>query len=743
MPKFTFIIWFLASFIMSIAQPVNADSSTMPLSQYMLNDEAMMLRHTDGEYSISIPISDRIVPQSATLNLVLTNSNVLKGNRSQVAVYVNDYVIGQIRLDPVNHYTQAKLQIEPEYLKHGYNKITFKAAQHYTDSHCEDWSAPELWTQIDASKSTFTLNYQRAPITEKLSALDQLINDRVGRYALTILRGEDMAVTDQYLYWGALISQAVKLRLQYVPLQLEEKTLTPYGDNAEHFAIPPSALTNDAILVGTKAQLAKLIPAALSEAIQGPYLGIFAQDHDKTRFILLISGLNDEQVSAAAQSFALLKGLLPDEQQSVLQPPRLPSEPTLLAPQTIVAGHSYQFAQLNYQDHLSDQHSAVLELNLPADFYATEESMVTLNLDLAYGAAMRQDSVINLELNDIFVHAIHLKESNGAYYRNYQITLPLRSFRPGPNRLEFNAELTPSEFGECTYVQRNNLIVAIYPQSTISFPDAGHVAQLPDLKLFANTGFPLVNHASAAHTVFKLLDTSSDSIAAAWQLIATLAYQQKTPILDIHITQGDISAADNVALIGKASGLDRLGDILDAAPVKLKQPHVFPYPYKERQTASEQSWLAWLGGVLFEEQPKPEPVTIDRANVTLSQTGGLGEQFLLMSYPHPAGRGVVLALLSNDTNNLNGGLNLLLSPVLWSQMQGNVFIWDAHKRFQWQQAGDTITLTDDSLRLELIMHFSAHPWQWLALVGLLLLVTAWVTHKLLIQYQRSKHRADV
>ncbi len=733
-----FYILCLFGLILATAQPAYADSSTTPISRYMLSDEAMMLRNANGEYSISIPISDRIVPQSATLNLILTNSNVLKGNRSQVSVYVNDYVVGQIRLDPINNYTQAKLQIEPEYLKRGYNKITFKAAQHYTDSHCEDWSAPELWTQIDASKSTFTLNYQHAPVTEKLSALDELINDRVGQYALTILRG-DTAVTDQYLYWGALISQAVKLRLKYVPLQLEEKALAPYGDKAGHFAIAPSALTSDAILVGTKAQIAKLIPAAIRDAIQGPYLGIFAQDHDKTHFVLLISGMNDEQVSAAAQSFALMKGLFPDEQQSVLQPPRLPTEPSLSAPQTIVAGYFYQFAQLNYQDHLADQRSALLELNLPADFYATEESMVTLNLDLAYGAAMRQDSVINLELNDTFVHAIHLKETDGAHYRNYQITLPLRSFRAGLNRLKFNAVLTPSESGECTFVQRNNLIAVIYPESTISFPDAGHVAQLPDLKLFASNGFPLVDHASAEHTVFKLLDTSSDSIAATWQLIATMAYQQKAPILDIHITQGDIPAADHVALIGKASGLGHVGNMLDAAPVKLGQTHVFPYAYKERQTASEQSFLEWLGGVLFGDQPAPEPVAIDKANVALSQTGGLGEKFLLMSYPNPEGRGVILALLSNDTNNLNGGLNLLLSPALWNQVQGNVFIWDGQKRFQWQQEGDTITLGDGNLRLRLTMHFSAHPWQWLAILALLLLVTAWVTHKLLIKYQRSEH----
>ncbi|MGZ5000971.1 MAG: cellulose biosynthesis cyclic di-GMP-binding regulatory protein BcsB, partial [Methylomonas sp.] len=260
-------------------------TTSQPLSEYMVSNEPLMLRHSSGEYSISIPISDRVKPESATMDLALTNSNVLKGNRSQMSVYVNDYLVGQIKLDPVNNNTKARIQVDREYLKNGYNKVTFKAAQHYTDNQCEDWSAPELWTNIDTVKSTFTLNYEAAEVTEKLSTLDELINDRLGRYPLSILRG-DAAVSDHYLYWGALISQAVKLRLKYVPMQLEEKPATVFGENAGRFAIDPKSLSNDAVLIGTRAQIAKLIPASVGDAIQGPYLGIFRQEHDKTHFLL-------------------------------------------------------------------------------------------------------------------------------------------------------------------------------------------------------------------------------------------------------------------------------------------------------------------------------------------------------------------------------------------------------------------------------------------------------------------------
>lgn len=731
------LIWSLG-LIFSQTLLAAVDSTTVPISQYMVSNEPLMLRHSNGEYSISIPISDRVKPESAVMELVLTNSNQLKGNRSQMSIYVNDYLVGQIKLDPINNNTKAKLQIDREYLKNGYNKVTFKAAQHYTDYHCENWSAPELWTNIDTVKSTFTLNYEAAPVTEKLSALDELINDRLGRYPLSILRG-DAAVSDHYLYWGALISQAVKMRLKYVPLQLEEKPATVFGENAGRFAIDPMSLANDAVLVGTKAQIAKLIPAGVGDAIQGPYLGIFRQEHDKTHFILVVSGNNDDQVSAAAQALALLNARFPDQAQSVFQAPPLPKENDLLQPGAIVPGNSYQFSQLDYQNNWQDGGEAKLELHLPADIYGTEEKMVTLNLDLAYGAAMRSDSVVNIDLNGVFIHAIHLKESEGAHYQNYQIQLPLRNFQAGLNTLRFKAILTPSVSGECQFDQRNNLIVTIYPDSTIGFPDTGHAAELPDLKLFATTGFPLARNGSAGGTVFKLLDTSSDSIASAWHLIAALAAQQRVPLIDVKLTQGDIPAADNVVLIGQLAGLSQAGAVAEAAPVKLGQDNRFPYTFKERQVAAEQSILEWLDENLFGGDVKPKAAEITKANVAVTQSGGLGEEFLLMSYPNPEGKGVVLALLSGKDSSLYQGLNLLESSALWSQLRGNVFVWDKLKHFHWQQEGDTITVGDGNLQLTLVMHFSRHPWQWLLIVALFLLALAWVTHVLLNKYQRTEH----
>lgn len=737
------LVFFLTSNVV-IGQTEKTLIKSWPLSHFMTSNEQIVIRNASGTYELNFPVSDRIKPISAVLDLTLTNSNVLKNNRSQVVIYVNDYLIGQIKLDPINNTTKVIYQIAPEYIIQGYNKITFKAAQHYTDSECEDWSAPELWTQFDAVKSSLTLNYQNLPIAEKLSKLNSLINDRLEHYSLTIIRG-DKAVSDDYLYWGSIIAQGVKLRLKYVPLKLEESymesTVSVEGNTGiGQFKIDMDQLNNDAVIVGNKDQIKQLLPDHVAQAIEGPYLGLFQQHPNTHQFILVISGQTDDEVKSAVQSFALLNASFPDAQQTVINALNFPVAEPLLPDKSIIPGNTYTFSSLDFYNQFMDIQSseARLEFRLPADLYSTEETLVKLNLNLAYGAAMRKDSVINISLNNGFVHAIQLKEESGAHYRNYQISVPLRNFKPGLNTLTFKSVLTPSEYGECAFVQRENLLANVYEDSTLSFPETGRVANLPDLKLLERTGFPLLNNASGDNTVFKMLDTSSDSIASAWYLIAQLVSYQGTPVFDLNITQSDNYDKKNIALIGKISAKN-IPPILDGAPVKLGKTNLFPYRFKERQLAQNESLIERFERVLFDNNMINKPVATERENVVISQTAGLGNSFLMMSYLSQKRDGVVLALLSEGSTELYSGLTELFSTGLWSQVQGNIFVWDKNGKFHWERQGESIMSGDDSLKMTWIMHFSKYPWQWLGLIFSILLFTAWLIHKFLSRYKKATH----
>jgi hypothetical protein len=720
-------------------------TKSWPLNHFMIENKPVMLKSVNGNYDFSFPISERVNPLSAELNLAITNSNLLHENRAQLVVYINNYIVGQIKLNPINNEKQAKFVIDKEYLRPGYNQISLKVAQHYTDIQCEDWSAPELWTTVNSEKSTLTLNYENRPINAKLSELSSLINDRLDNYSLSILRADE-AISDDYLYWGAMVAQGIQLRLKYVPMKLDEMLVTPdhvkedSAKNSGRFNLNPEQLKHDAILLGTKAQLEQLIPVEISQAITGAYLGIFQQDYDKEHFILVISGNNNQEVKTAVQTFALLTAPFPDAQQTVVDKILFPDNSAIYTHQSILPDHSYQFMQLGFDNKVMDavNSEARLDFRIPADLYGTEDMLVKVNLNLAYGAGMRKDSVINISLNGLFNHAIQLKEPEGAHYRNYQIAIPLRSFNAGLNILKFSTVLTPSEYGKCTYVQRDNLLVSIYEDSTITFPDVGRGASLPDLQLLERTSFPLIKNGSAGETVFKVLDKSSDSITATWQLIAKLAAYFETPAFDLNITQGVISPNKNVVLIGKLSNENQ--SILEGSPIKLGVLSQFPYQFKEQQQKQDEPFLKWLDRVVMGSNPQPLSTAVKVENVLIDQTAGLGQKFLMMSYPSPSDQGkVVLALLSERGNSLYSGMNTLFSPQLWSQLKGNIFIWDNQEKFYWQQEGDTFLTGHGNIRLTMIMYFSMHPWHWLALILSMLVLIAWLIHKLLAKHKKQTH----
>lgn len=720
---------------------VQSLTQTWPLSHFMLEDKQIVLESVDGAYSFSFPISERQNPLSAELNIALTNSNLLHERRAQFVVYVNDFVIGQIKLNPVNNAVQTKFTIAKEYLRQGYNHVTLKVAQHYTETQCEDWSAPELWTNINAEKSTLTFNYENIAITEKLSAIDALINEKLGKYALSILRPSE-AITDDYLYWGAMATQGVQLRLKYAPMQLKEQLVTPYQGTGR-FNLDPAQLKNDVILLGTKAQLQPLVSADIDAAITGAYLGIFQQDQDKEHFVLVISGNNNEEVKKAVQSFALLNAQFPDTQQTVIHKALFSKAVMLNPPKAIIPNSTYSLSQFGFKyTPLNAANSEVsLNIRMPPDLYGTEENIVELNLNFAYGAGMRKDSVINVYLNGLFNQAILLKETEGAYFRNYHITMPLREFSAGLNKITFSTVLTPSEYGQCAYVQRDNLLVSIYEDSTITFPDVGRGTSLPDLQLLSKTSFPFIINGFADGTVFKVLDNSSESIAATWHLIAKLANNFETPVYDINITQGDIATNKHAVLIGHVSAAN--ASVLAGSPVKLGALSQYPYRFKEEQIQPAESFFNWVDRSVLEENPLPMTTTVKPNSILVEQTGGLGERFLMVSYPSPTAKDhLVLALVSEENHSLYTGMNTLFTSSLWSQLEGNIFSWDKQEKFYSQQEGDTFLTEPGISRHKMEQFFSKHPWQWLLLIVSTLLIIAWFIH-LFLSRRKKLYNPDV
>ncbi len=715
------------------------------LSKFLPWQQSIALRNVKATYDVFFPLPDRYRVSGANLHLELTNSNVLIGSRSQLIVQLNQSVIGQIKLDPDNPRTFADIVLPLDKLIPGYNQIRFIAAQHYTDDQCEVPDAPELWTDIDPVKSNLQLDYTLRSKMPALAAIPFYIDEKLPEYQFNMVHPKTEYGAED-LAWGALIAQGVALRLRHVPMDIN-----PVVASAANLQAVSRRLTltqtsddqRDTILVGKFSDIKTHLSSEIAARITGPYLGIFPLDSQSTHYLLIVSGSSDEDVSLAAEAFASINYPLPDSADTVIKnfdrPPVKAYQMTgLIQPDTV-----YSFKQLGYRTtsmREGGDKSVQIKVTMPADLYAREDAEVAMQLHLAYGAAMRRDSTINISLNGIFQQAIHLRQVGGAHFRDYRIVLPLRLFKPGQNTLEFHPVLTPLETGECLYRQHSNLVVSLFDDSLLSFPPADHFARLPDLELLGLTGFPFLRVPDGSELGIQTLDKSSASVLSTWQISAKLAQIGGLPLSNATLSFQPIKQDLNLILIGDSQELNPA--LMVGAPLQLGSENQFPYPLQPVthpvETPFWENWVARLSG-------KPEinqPAEFEYKNILGKQSGGLGQYALAMAYESPIHRDRMVMAITHE-QQLNGfyqSVKALVSPSVWSLLQGNIAVWtDSSTSFAWQQTDDEFFVGETTQGSRMAYYFSLHPLVWIAVVIVLLLLFAWLVHWLLNRFKTQHH----
>jgi len=295
------------------------------LASFLGPEKSLMLRNARAGADVFFPVSDRIETIQANLHLEFTNSISLVQNRSQLRVSLNGNVLAQFRLNPDRPTVVANIELPERLLERGYNRLTFGASQHYTEQ-CEDPNAPELWTRIDPVASTIRLEGTLASIEPRLSQLSNLMDRKLwGPFELSLVTGTTL-LEDKHLRWGSLISQGAPLRLDYVPLNVrwlpaEQHTKDQTKRRRQGRRFPRMAqealVGRDAVLFGTRKELAPFLTSEQASRIVGAYLSVAPLDDDPAHFLLVISGTNDAEVELAATAFAFPNVAFPEAPESM------------------------------------------------------------------------------------------------------------------------------------------------------------------------------------------------------------------------------------------------------------------------------------------------------------------------------------------------------------------------------------------------------------------------------------------
>jgi len=716
---------------------------SVPLAELRPEVGPMRLNGASAEAEVAVPVSPLVDVEEATLRLWHASSRGLVDDLPHLRLSQNGLFVAQLPARQGPSAVAAEIDLDPLDFVPGFNALSFEAVQRYTYE-CQDPLAPELWTEIDTLRSGLDVVYERRPFDRRLSELDEILSPGIGGVdELAVVTGE--AVGEDQLRWGALAVQAVGRRLGFRLPEIRHEIARAPADPATAAGgtpadgLDPALLgASDAILIGTTEELAPYLSPEVA-AIEDAYLEIGPSPADPTRFVILATGPDAAAVDRAVTALGLMSFPFADVTHATIEAVDLPAGFTPAMRPPVEPSTEYRFSDFGFRDTTvrgSDVHHVGFTFDAPADLFHEEDAEAVFGLDFAYGAGLRPDSVVNLEINGTFYRAIRLDEGSGGLFPDYRLAVPARAFGPGENRVDFEVAMAPSETGSCEMRSDRNLVFALEDTSTLAFPPAERFVRLPDFGLMGRTGFPYIQPGNDDFAV-RLADRSSETLAAAWTTLARLA--QINGSLLINADYGfDRPIGDRHALVFGASSEISPG-LRASAELTLGPPHRVPQAAFARDRGApvaQPGWLArqvnrlgldglGLGLGVDEARASTDRDAGPGATATrIVQLSDLGRNGLLVGYESPEAENRQVTLVTSaDPAMLLANVRALVRPGHWSQIDGSAVVLRAPTRSVASQATEAGFHVGDLGRAERLSYFgSAYPVVWIA--GILLALLA-------------------
>jgi hypothetical protein len=521
----------LTLLLFSVTVVARAEVVTHSFSDMGVTYNPIRLQSRQATFVLKLPVSPREDVRAATLHLETANSTALIKSRSALTVRVNGAVIGQFPLDPVQSTATRDIALPVNALKAGYNDIELTAVQHYTYD-CEDDSSSDLWTEINAQRSSISLEVTgvRANLNPRLTQLGVAFDSRAWmNREIAVVSGSER-VSEAQMTASSLVMEGIGQRMGFRPVQVKVFAASRAQSAASqpgHFSglDPAVSKGRDVILVGRRAELSRYLDAPLYDKIRGAFVGIFPLN-DGMSVGLIVSGNTDEELLRAARAVADRNFRFSDvDGESIEKSVTLPA-PVVANSGTVRSWSDFGFRTATVQG--MKLQPIGFQFRAPSDFGAQRGDLVTLRLHISYGAGLRPDSSMVLKLNGSFAASVPLSDPNGTEFSKYELRIPAQFIKPGFNSLSLEPVFLMHK-DKCDLVRDDHLMMTVYEDSTIELPAATVAPRAPDLKRFAAGLWPL-------NDMFRLYVPNPDMATAAATLeFAALVAQQNHGPVDLSV----------------------------------------------------------------------------------------------------------------------------------------------------------------------------------------------------------------
>lgn len=749
-PKFSLVaacLLFLLLFLGMAAPAAARHTLSIPLTEFSIVGKPL-LQGKAADFRVSIPIPKRWDVASASLRFPYVNSTGLLGERSRLIVRFNDQVLAQVELLPESPEGVVTVPIPTLLLRPRFNELQFAVAQDYDDQ-CTDPGNPILWTHVSVDRAVLEVNYALKPLPMALSSIaDFLFDPKQFNENSVHLVAPDYS--PEMLNLAAIAASGVALRFDFRPVRFTLSQDLRQG--VDNILLGDTAFAADVLQrydrsapEGSFGIMPLPGPAPVMEeddAAEGQAVRERFVD-DPTRAVIVLSGADMQAVRLSSEAFSLLSFPLPDVSSTDPASVAIPEITPEMGKNLIVPGHEYTFAQLGMASRTFTDMYPIPEnmtIRLPSDALLPGNLFARLAVHLAYGAKMREDSVVNIHLNGRFIAGVPLGNPDGGRYGGYQIHIPMYYFRPGQNTFTFEPVLSPLVTDHCTFIQLRNLFVTVFEDSTLSFPEMDSWVEMPELALFVEDGFPLTKWPDWREAAIVLPPDDLHSAAAAVNIAAMISQKTGIPPYQLRFLNEPPREALDILVVAPYPAIS--ADILRATPMAPR----LSYPWKGALQGTRDQSLYWWNRVLadiFPERPRSTPLPSVHGEA-LEQLVMDGQKLLLTQSlsPYAAMRTLMVATARSPEALLRGAY-ALQDPFLQSQAQGSVVLADLRDLefgVRSQQTGDRYFVGDLGTFSWFTYLVNTYPIWFFGTILVILALTALLVRRLLRARLRAKEQ---
>lgn len=632
----------------------------------------------DGEYdrrSWSVYLTPEQAAAPATFNFAYQNAIVVAPEASQLAILVNNRIIGEQPVGSPDGPTNVSFPVPARLLQPGANLLTIEAThRHRTD--CTVQSTYELWSDIAPSETFLKFAGQEAAKFSSTDAIRAVGVDGAGRteFNFAVPALEQPGTTKPLLR----LAQGLAV-LAGMPNQTFSFTTD---------SLPSSSPGKMTVVVGTPSELQPLFP--VPAAAQTAPFATFATDPRSGAPVLLVTGPSWPAISTAIDTIVSTTDRAPTIRRDALATQRwsAPDAPMIFSARTL------SFSQLGVKstEFSGRRFRTSFNVAVPADFYANAYGEATVLLDAAYTQTVLPGSHVDIYVNGNIASTLPITSTGGGIFRHLPIRVTMRHFKPGLNTVSLEAILLTKEDELCVpgTTAGAGPRFALFDTSEFQMPDFARVGQRPNLAALAGTGYPYSRAAQPTPLFIDRVD--ADTLSATATLLGQMALVAGRPI--------DIEPAASPAAIGERDAIF-IGSISQMPQGVLSQLNIATTsqatwrPLAATQTTPTETnvmfdqWRSKVSGGVWRGQITSFQEWLRRNfDISLSSlqfipgaealfTPSNANSFMLAQGTGTSGGSTWTIAAAPSAKDLREGANAVTAHVNWPQIAGHVTTYSA------------------------------------------------------------------